>query len=245
MKNQFTAISITVIALLLSFSACNKEEEPEKDPFIVGLNNDNTQITEYSTPIEMFSQPYGELTEKFDLIGNESNDIKFISEHPISAFGFDIQSSHLYLLSEEVEFAVTTDNETTYKCKETYSETLIKYTNYFPASLYHCTGSEEIITNEVSHPKIFNEGEGIDNVTFSPVVDLFFASHNTSTFLGEEGGIPMQNSYDKHSGIWNDISDKYIVYRFSSGGSTLYGWIKLSIYDIKGIKIHEMGRQKS
>ncbi|MBL7105835.1 MAG: hypothetical protein ISS18_16040 [Bacteroidales bacterium] len=244
MKN-FTGKLFIFSAFLLIGIQCSKDTPNPNQEFIIGqCDNNSLSYQTYNPPIEILSDPHGYVNQEIDVNNDGENDFNLISEHPISPGGINSKRALIEPLHSQIEIAIIEKPDTLHKCTVIYGDTIFVYTYYNSDTLYQCPEADSINIINKNWPQIFQYGDELNtNIVWSNDV-LEFASNDETSYSWFENGIIYNTSYKIKHCFWNNIGEKFIVFMFRKNEKYYYGWMKLSIFDYKGIKIHEIAYQK-
>lgn len=244
-KNRLRFI-LFLSSFIILCSNCTKDKDTEdiSSVFIIGEHKDLSNIYfSYDPPKEIIAEWHNSAYEEFSLNYDHVNDIKIISDWVISPGGLSTKNATLKTLNSSVEIAITEVTDTTYRCIVEYGDTIQVHTYYSNDTIYECQGNDSISTTLTTYPRIFNYGDKPDLEIKWKNNSLTLSYFDSSSFGWFENGTLYYQSNIIYRGIWNDMEEKYLLYRYRHNNSWYYGWIKININDFNHIRIHEIAYQ--
>ncbi len=246
-RNTFTII-VSIFTLIL-LNNCEKQTNEPSDSstkldskFIIGLNNDCIDITTLNPTIEIIAPAYIYTHQNFDIDKDGISDFELRSDHISSPGGLKYQKSSIKIVNSSFQISVIEMSDTLHRCIHSINDTIISYMVYNNYSNVTCSGDgiDSVYSpNTFSYPKIYSTGDTLNLTESWSNDDLTLSYYNYMYFL-----ISPPITYSIVRGNWNNQNMKYVLFKKDHEGIYIYGWLRLSIDNIKEIRFYEYAIQK-
>lgn len=213
MKTNF----IIPVMLMLATLACKKEEIVSKD-FVVGEEN-NSKITTFNPRLST-SVDYD---VEIDIDSDLTNDLKLRYIHQRYPGGGVNSGTSLELLNPKLSIAIDSTASIVMKDTSVFCIDTVEYST--------CTDSLYFFRPT---PKIFSFGDQLE-------VDQIWCNGPYLVLYRFDDSDYRRYPHPviRESGIWNNIYEKYLVFRIELTDTTRMGWIKISTSEIHSTYIYE------
>jgi len=206
------------ILLILATIAC-KKDEIDLANFVVGEDN-HSNLTKFEPPIYLY---YGNRNCEFDIDLDGKIDIIFYYAYQSFPWGGANNSAGIEILNDKLSILIDSlgsiaIKDTTVICIDSVENSTCTDSLYF----FKPT------------PKIFNLDDKVDDTQMWYDGKSLILSH-----LDDSKYYAMPQPVIRKSGIWNNVNEKYFVFRLIVDDITKYGWLKISLTESNEIIIHE------
>lgn len=234
----------------LSLIQCKKESPPTGDSsFVIGKPNPTYySIQTSSPPLEIHADPHSSINLEFDVNGDGLNDFDLISNHPISPGGVNYSYSAINPLHCDFEISFTQIPDTSFRCitgSNYGGDSVVNITYYNSDTLFDCSVDDTITAIYLmSYPEKWEYGSVLSDEIIWTNEEINFGRSDYSSSYSFENNIIYSYSSIKKRSNWNGLPVGYLLFRLKSGVDYKYGWIKLEVFEYKGMRIYEIVIQK-